>query len=174
MDTQDLVLESILTKIDAGHVTAADFNQLIQESTPEASRNRVRRRTKRTPTTSHVEPETGHQPLQPPTFNDRTMPKRKPLNQQSHGRSKIGHAHSAKTQARTGVQRKPQAHPTQRFLEAARFLQGIIGKDINEASNYADQTALRKVAAKLMSRPGINRDWLHDLLMKMGEIDGTA
>lgn len=89
----------IFTKITEGTVTADDFNKLIQEAVPECLRDRVRRHTIKNATDSHQEPDTGHQPLDLPTFADRVQPKRERQNSsQMHGRGKLGHRHSTRAQ----------------------------------------------------------------------------
>lgn len=157
MSNQDPILETIVAKIDAGTVTTSDFDALIRESTPEAVRNRVRRRTKRTPTERHVDI-AGHQQLQLPTFKDRIAPKRKPGHQQSHGRGRLGHDHSTRTQRRIG--------------EALQFIATHIGKPIDEAAvkTFPDQRLLRVLTTKLLLKPGIDRDWLMNVksLLEIG------
>ena len=100
MNEDDAALAGILKKIDEGTVTCDDFNKLILESTPESIRDRIRRRTIKNTTDSHID-DKGHQQLSLPQFQKRVVPKRKPLHQQNHGRSKIAHAHSARTQKRS-------------------------------------------------------------------------
>jgi len=164
----DSALAEVLEKIDAGAVTCEDFNGLIRqtigESTPEAIRDRLRRRTIKNATASHQEPKTGHQPLDQPVFADRIQPKRKPLNQQNHGRAGIAHAHSARTQARNAAM---ESVPP-RFVKAVEFIEDNFGKPITEEMLANSPANLRTVAAKLMSRPGVDRDWLFDLLRKLG------
>lgn len=98
----DIALTALLEKIERRVVLPEDFNNLIAmtigESSPEAVRDRLRRRTLRNETDSHIDNETGHQPLTLPSFQKRVQPKRKPSHQQSHGRSKLGHNHSVRTQ----------------------------------------------------------------------------
>jgi hypothetical protein len=99
----DQALTDVLGKIDAGKITCEDLNcfihkALIGETTPEAVRDRVRRRTTQNATDSHIEPQSGHQPLVTPQLASRVQPKRQPMNQQNHGRAAIAHRHSARTQ----------------------------------------------------------------------------
>lgn len=100
----------IFKKIEEGTVTASDFNKLISEATPEALRDRVRRRTKKNETDSHIDDE-GHQKLKPPKFADRVQPKRERAdNTQMHGQGKAAHRRSARTQKRK-----------QRAMESKKF-----------------------------------------------------
>lgn len=93
----------IFQKIEEGTVTVDDFNKLISEATPEALRDRVRRRTTQNATDGHIDDE-GHQKLDLPKFADRVQPKReKADNTQMHGRGKIAHKKSARTQKRKAV-----------------------------------------------------------------------
>ncbi len=157
-DELDAALGQVLTKIEAGTVTCEDFNGLIQktvigESTPEAVRNRVRRRTTVNPAASHVDNETGHQPLNLPTFADRVQPKRQPGHQQSHGRAALAHKHSARTQA--GMQ------------TAIEFIQHNVGKPLSEEMlEGVDRESLQALATRLISQPNVDRDWLYGLVRK--------
>lgn len=91
----------IFEKIGNKTVTAADFDQLIHESAPECVRDRVRRRTVRNATSSHLDQD-GHQQLSLPTFADRIQPKRERApGTQMNGRGRNAHRHSARTQKRT-------------------------------------------------------------------------
>lgn len=88
--------EQIIKKIENKTVTTEDFDRLIAESTPESVQERVRRRTQKNATKSHID-RSGHQPLSAPTFAARVNPKRDPGNQQNHGRGKLGRKHSSAT-----------------------------------------------------------------------------
>ncbi len=170
----DAALESVVSKIDSGAVTCEDFNGLIAktmigESTPEAIRDRMRRRTIKNPTDSHQENETGHQPLSGPTMAARVQPKRKPGNQQSHGRAKIAHAHSARTQERTMAASLREAKVPEKFQPALDYIAENIGKELTTEvlAEIPCKTNVRALASKLMSRPGADRDWLYALIQKL-------
>jgi hypothetical protein len=150
---------TIYTKIAEGKATTEDFNQLIQEATPESVRDRVRRRMKTNATDSHQDG-LGHQQLNLPNFNDRVQPKRKPSNRsQMHGRGRVAHRHSAKTQEKT---------MPKRFAEAVEFIREHIGKSDydNALQLIEDKRALNVVATKFMALPNIDRDWLSKLIIK--------
>ncbi len=171
----DLALQSLITKIDGGIVTCEDFNKLISttmiiETTPEAVRDRLRRRTIKNDTDSHIDNETGHQPLEPPTFAARVQPKRKPVNQQNHGRAKLAHAHSAKTQSKTMAASFEDAAIPLKFQDAMAFIIENVGKPLSDEllATINDKPTLHAMANKLMSKPKVNRDWLHDLIIKLG------
>lgn len=171
----DAALESVVTKIDAGVVTCEDFNGLIAktmigESTPEAIRDRMRRRTLRNPTDSHQDAETGHQPLSGPTMAARVQPKRAPVNQQSHGRSRVAHAHSARTQQKTMAASLREAKVPEKFQPALDYIIEHIGKDLTQEvlAEIPCKTHVRALVTKLMSRPGADRDWLYALIQKLG------
>lgn len=171
----DAALETIIGKIDAETVTCEDFNGFITktmlgESTPEAIRDRVRRRTIENPTSSHIENETGHQPLKSPTMAARVQPKRQPMNQQSHGRAGVAHAHSAKTQERTMAASLKEAKVPEKFQDALNFIAENIGEPITNETIAAipNRLYVKTLAAKLMSRPGTDRDWLYALTQKLG------
>lgn len=162
----DAAMEAVLTKIEDKAVTCEDFNRLITktiigETTPEAIRDRLRRRTTVNATDSHIEPETGHQKLQPPTMAARVQPKRQPLNQQSHGRSNVAHDHSARTQARNAE--------LGRLQPAVEFVETNLGKPITEEmmASVPNRQYVKLVATRLMSQPGVDRDWLYDLVHKI-------
>ena len=147
-------LDVVINKIQESTVTVEDFNQLISETTPESIRDRLRRRTLKNATKSHIDNKTGHQPLSPPDINKRVMPKRKAVNQQNHGRSRIANRHSQRTQAR--------------YLDEAIFIKQNIGTPIDENKlvhiNIPD---LLKLATRFMSLPNVNRDWLLSLIDKI-------
>lgn len=155
VNSMDL-LQEVLAKIEDGTVQKEDFNRLILarrpvlESTPEAIRDRVRRRTSENPTDSHLSHD-GHQPLSGPQFVDRVAPKRKPVGQQGHGISKLAHRQSTRTQRR-------------RAMEAVEFIVKSHNKPISESelSQY-DTHILSAVISKLMADPRLNRDWLYSL-----------
>lgn len=157
----DAVLEAVLHKISEKSVTCEDFNNLIckaviGETTPESVRDRMRRRVKRTPTASHIDNETGHQQLELPTFADRIQPSIKPEHQQNHGRAKLGHAHSVRTQMQGMIE----------FINTNSSKP--ITEELVETINNKDR--MRKLVAKLLIKPNCNRDWLYALL---GHLDGT-
>lgn len=156
---EDELLNGILKKIDEGTVTCDDFNRLIKETTPESIRDRVRRRTIKNATSSHIDPE-GHQQLKLPQFQKRVAPKRKPINQQNHGRSKIAHVHSARTQRKT---------MPGKFDEEIQFIVKHIGKNISECDlSNVNRRQLLLVSRKMLTLPNINRDWLLDLCLHLG------
>jgi uncharacterized sporulation protein YeaH/YhbH (DUF444 family) len=147
---EDKLLQSTLRKIDEGIVTRNDFNLLISETTPESIRDRIRRRTIVNPESKHVNKD-GHQKLKLPEFNKRVMPKRKPVNQQNHGRSRVAHRHSSKTQAK-------------QYSEEISFIKNNIGKPLTECDySKCKQDDLSRVVSKMMTIPNINRDWLQEL-----------
>lgn len=157
----DASLTEVIGKIDAGTITCEDFDRFISvnyisESTPEAIRDRLRRRTIKNETDPHIEPETGHQSLKLPTFADRVQPKIKPAHQQSHGRAGIAHRHSARTQAR-------------QIAPALEFIRKHYGKPLSEEiiSSVADQEGLKLLSTRLLTKPNIDRDWLYDLLGRL-------
>lgn len=170
----DAALESVVQRIDSGVVTCEDFNGLIAktmigESTPEAIRDRMRRRTIKNPTDSHQDNETGHQPLSGPTMAARVQPKRAPGNQQSHGRARLAHAHSAKTQQKTMAASLREAKVPAKFQPALDYLAENIGKELTQEilAEVPCKTHVRALATKLMSRPGTDRDWLYALIQKL-------
>ena len=147
---EDKLLQSTLRKINEGIITRNDFNLLISETTPESIRDRVRRRTIINPESKHVNKD-GHQKLKLPEFNKRVMPKRKPVNQQNHGRSKIAHKRSARTQAK-------------QYSEEIGFIKNNIGKPLTECDySNCKRDDLSRVVNKMMAIPNINRDWLQEL-----------
>lgn len=171
----DGVLAEVVKKIDAGTVTCEDFNDLIiktmiGESTPEAIRDRMRRRTLKNATDSHQDNVTGHQQLQPPTMAARVQPKRAPQHQQSHGRAGIAHDHSARTQQRTMSASLKEATVPDRFRPALEFIADNIGEPLTEEVmlNIPDKFFVKALAGKLLSRPGLDRDWLYALVQKLG------
>jgi len=162
----DDVLKTVIDKIDGGTITCEDFNHLIAktmigESTPEAIRDRLRRRTKRNETDSHIEPETGHQQLDAPTFAARVQPKRQPLHKQGHGRSKIAHAHSARTQSRTMA-----ASFEDKYSRAINFIVENMGKIVEEET-LAAIPYLREVSQRLMIKPDVDHDWLYNIIIRL-------
>ncbi len=171
----DAALESVIKRIDSGSVTCEDFNKLIAktmigESTPEAIRDRVRRRTIANPTDSHIDNETGHQPLKLPTMAARVQPKRRPINQQSHGRAGLAHVHSARTQEKTMAASLREAKVQEKFRPAVDFLAEHIGQPITPEilAEVPNKLYVKALAGKLMSRPGVDRDWLYALIQKLG------
>ncbi len=170
----DDALAEVVRRIESGAVTCEDFNGLIRktmigESTPEAIRDRVRRRTIANPTASHIDNETGHQPLQLPTMAARVQPKRKPPNQQGHGRAGVAHAHSARTQERTMSASLREAVVPEKFRPALDFIADHIGTPLSEEAllDIPDRLFVKSLAGKLMSRPGVDRDWLYALVQKL-------
>lgn len=157
-------LDHILAKINIGTVTAEDFNNLISEATPESTRDRVRRRMNHNNdiARSHHD-EHGHSRTSLPTMSARVDPKRTRSNrtQMQHG-GRMGHRHSARTQKRT---------MSRSLKEALLFFRDNIGKEINEELMAGvDKGLVRTLASKLMSKPGINRDWLFELYNTIGEV----
>lgn len=154
----DGALSSVLEKIDKNIVTCEDFNRLIGvvigETTPESVRDRLRRRTIVSDTESHIEPESGHQSLELPTFAGRIQPKIKPRHQQNHGRSRIAHAHSARTQA---------------INAAVEFVVSNHGKPITEEllSTVTNTEFVKYAVNKLIMDNKLDRDWLYQLFRKL-------
>ncbi len=108
----------IFNKIDEGIVTVDDFNKLISEATPEAVRDRVRRRTLKSPTKNHIDSE-GHQQLGLPKFAARVQPKRERANNtQMTGQGKAAHRRSTRTQRRKAAAKSMQEnlHIVTRYL----------------------------------------------------------
>ena len=152
----DLIYETVISKIDDGTVSCDDFNLLIKESTPEAIRDRLRRRNIVNVTKTHLDDD-GHQQLELPEMNMRVQPKRKPDNQQGHGIADLAHKASVRTQARQ-----------QKFTEEIQFIQNNIGKPIEECDwSDVDQRALLAVANKIMELPKVNRNWLSRLCQEI-------
>lgn len=156
-------LKAILLKIESKIVTIDDFNELIQEATPESMRDRLRRRINVNQDTvrSHQD-EDGHAKMSLPVMADRVQPKRKRADrtQMQHG-GKMGHRHSARTQKRT---------MSKSLREAIEFFKGNIGRPIDQSlSTDISHTVLRNVATKLMGKPGINRDWLYNFCSSLSE-----
>jgi hypothetical protein len=152
----DELLAETLSKIDQGNITVEDFNRLIKETTPASIIDRIRRRTLRNVSKSHIDKKSGHQPLSLPNLAKRVAPKRKPVHQQNHGRSKIAHDHSTRTQRQKSVQ------------EAILYVKNNIGKPINECDySSLDKSTLAKVANRMASLKNINRDWLLQLVKQI-------
>ncbi len=99
---KNLKEHKIFKKIEEQTVTIDDFDNLIQESMPESIRNRLRKRINPSDTLAkrHRDVKSGHTKLGGPTLAKRVQPKRKPINQQSHGLAKQAHKHSTDTQRR--------------------------------------------------------------------------
>ena len=74
------------------------------------------------------------------------------------GRGKTGHRHSARTQKRT---------MPQRFAEAAEFIKTHAGQSYEQYRKdlplVEDKYALMALAAKMMSLPNVDREWLNKL-----------
>jgi len=161
-------LKEVMTKIESRTATADDFNRLIKEATPEAARDRVRRRQSASQNTvrSHQD-EDGHSDLKPPVMADRVQPKREreDRTQMQHG-GKRGHRHSARTQKRT---------MSKSLAEAIEFIEENIGQPIDQRllADIEDRSIMHAFATKLMAKPGINRDWLSDFCAKL-EDKGTG
>lgn len=149
-------LESVIDKIEAKTVTCDDFNQLINEAVPASTVDRVRRRTRRTPTASHIDNKTGHQHLKLPKFQARTAPKRAPTNKraQMQHRGKAAHKRSARTQKR-------------QYAEALTFIKKYIGKPISECQPameaLTDKLAMRRLLIGLLNRDNLNKEWLRQI-----------
>lgn len=94
---------SILEHIKDKTIKPEHFNALIFESMPESVRNRVRRRVNAIGkiSKSHTDNKTGHSDISLPSVNKRVMPKREPINQQSHGTAKAAQKRSTRTQNRS-------------------------------------------------------------------------
>lgn len=152
---KDEILESIIAKIDSKSITCEDINMLIKETTPESIRDRIRRRTTINPEASHRDNKSGHQSLKLPSLRGRIQPKRKPENQQNHGRSKIAHKHSTRTQRKNA---------NNIYLKEALWIKNNIGKQINEEEiSGLDLNNLYRLTTKLMVQPNVDRDWLSGL-----------
>jgi len=149
-------LALIEQKIAAGTVTTEDFNQLINEVLPSAGIERVRRRTRRAATDSHIDPE-GHQPLEPNhSIDARVNPKHhtdQGKSQMLH-RGTVGHNTSTRTQRRRAKSR---------FDEAVAYLEANIGKEDYDLSAVQDPQALLALTARLLREGWTNRDWLYTL-----------
>lgn len=140
---------------EEGKLTKRHLNNIL-ESMPETIRDRVRRHTNAPDDlTARHRDEEGHDPV--PEFPMRVEPKRQASgNKQMTGAGRVGHRHSARTQARV----------PQRFVEALSFIQSHIGEDINKCdlTSIKNRPALIQLSQHMMSTPGINRDWLNSLL----------
>lgn len=155
----DILLDNILHKINNRTITCEDIDFLINdtkmlyESMPESVRDRVRRRSLRNATKSHIDDE-GHQPLKDPSLTKRVQPKRKPVNQQSHGKARLAHKHSARTQSR--------------LYEATGYIISKMGQPLTEAfvTKY-NSDIISQVARKLLLKKNVNREWLYELLNKV-------
>lgn len=144
--------DPIFTKIEEGTVTVDDFNKFILEATPESVRDRVRRRT--IPAKKRHLDDDEHSTVKGPKFAGRVQPKRKPSGKaQMHGRGKQAHRQSTRTQ--TEVEGK--------FAESVRFIKENVGKPI-VLDDVQDKATLNKLAARLMTRPNEDRDWLLKLV----------
>lgn len=152
--------EEISKKIENKEVTTEDFNRLISEASLASTTDRVRRRTRKTPTDSHIDAE-GHQHLTSPKFSARVSPKLEPVgdNQMSH-RGKAAHKASTRTQRRKH----------RKFGESIDFVATNIGKPITESmlGTIINKSELSKVITYMLKTPNINRDWLWALQSKIG------
>lgn len=156
--------DPIFQKIRTKTVTAEDFNRLLSESMPESIRDRVRRRTSRNVSKSHLDVK-GHQPMNLPTLADRVQPKRKPRRQQTHGRGALGHTHSTRTQQRKSRLARLHESIPERFKLALQFIVDNLDVPISECKidTVQDKVALHAVATKLLAVPDMDRDWLQQL-----------
>ncbi len=164
VDKQELdkLLDEVISKINAKTVLCDDFNKLIKirmilaETTPEAVRDRLRRRTIKNPTHSHIDTPTGHQQLKLPKIADRVQPKRMPQNQQNHGRSELAHKKSTRTQRR----KSPRL-----FDHVLKFIENNYKKPVTEdvLNSVEDKDNLRLLISKLLTNPQFDRDWLYNL-----------
>jgi len=94
----------IYEKIADNTITKSDFAKLLSEATPEAIRDRIRRRMKIDPLKSHIDDE-GHQSLTQPKMAARVQPsKKKSDGVQMDGQGKVAHNQSARTQKRKSRQ----------------------------------------------------------------------
>jgi len=92
-------IDPIYVMIDEGTATLDDVN-LVLEDVASAVADRIKRRTRKSPTAGHIS-HSGHQSLSLPNLSGRTTPKRKRSDHtQKHGRSKHGHDKSTRTQQR--------------------------------------------------------------------------
>jgi len=149
------LLESVISKIEAKTITIDDINALIAEAVPASTVDRVRRRTRRTPTASHIDNRSGHQHLNLPKFQARVAPKRKPVgNTQMRHRGKAAHKRSARTQKR-------------QYAEALQFLKKHIGKPIAECqtalAGLSDKLAMRRLLVGLLNTDNLNKEWLRGI-----------
>jgi hypothetical protein len=158
----------IFNKIKKGVVTVEDFNKLIIETTPEAIRDRVRRRMKEQNSRKHLDDE-GHQKTELPTFADRVQPKREREGRtQMNGRGKQAHRQSTRTQRRKATLENVPF----RFREGVNFVYENIGKPVNIESLAAIKNFVnfRKLVFHLMTKPNVNRDWLNEVAKKCDKI----
>jgi hypothetical protein len=155
---QDKLLETVLSKIDNCTITTEDLNNLIRESTPEAIRDRLRRRSIKNATKSHIEHD-GDQRLKPPKLADRVSPRRKPPNQQDHGRSEIAHRHSTLTQRRNA-----------KLTEAIAYINENQGKTIN-ISGIQNIALMKKIIQAIIDNPNVNKVWLEQLYKAMSDAE---
>lgn len=126
----------IFQKIDEGTVTVDDFNKLISEASPEALRDRIRRKVKHNATDSHQDAD-GHQKLQGPQFAKRVQPKKeKNPGVQMNGQGKAAHRRSTRTQrrkAKTAVESKQ----FELFFDKAGYVNNL--KSMLEERGYKPQ-----------------------------------
>ena len=141
-----------------------DLQRLLDEATPESARDRLRRRpmAQRNTVKSHQDNETGHSKLSPPELRDRVQPKRERADRtQMQHRGKMGHRHSARTQ-----KGKPQVRES--VAIAIDFITENYGKPFSQwdklLADIEDRAAVAIVAKRMMSKPGINRDWLQEVI----------
>lgn len=93
-------LTEIYRLIDDKSLTVDRLNEFIKESNEKSIRNRVHRKTRKSPLDSHVDNVTGRQPLIAGKFSvaERTHPKHHDPHQQEHGAAEAGHERSTETQ----------------------------------------------------------------------------
>jgi hypothetical protein len=156
--------ESILKKIKAGNVTAAEFDEFINESLSVI--NRVRERTRIDPTASHID-KTGRQPLDPEP--EVPTPKRRPSNRsKSNGRGRQARRRSARTERQKVTEQVVEQ--VGKYDEAVQFVNDNIDKSIEECdlSNVNDKKSLHDLLTRMLSDNSwcgnsINVDWVYDI-----------
>jgi len=157
LESQDQLLNHIIDKIENKTITCEDFNYLISETTPEAIRDRVRRRTTIKTNKNHLD-DKGHQQLSLPKFRDRIQPKReKDPGEQFNGRGKIAHKQSTQTQQR-------------KFSESIQQSLNFISQNKNKhcdtiLENFKYKTTLYKIIKKLYIIE--NTIWYKEIMDKL-------
>jgi hypothetical protein len=159
---ESTTLSSILLKIENKTVGIDDFNALISEATPASAIDRVRRKINPLNRSNRRKHDSSGHAKGLPKLAARINPSRKRSNrtQMQHG-GRQGHRKSVRTQKRNA-----------KLNEAITFFQTNIGKVINDdmTSCVDDIKFLKEIAIKLMSKPGINRDWLSDFVNKVSHV----
>lgn len=149
-ESEESVSEStkhILRLIDEKTITADDFDRFIAETSPTSIAKRVQRQMKHDkigPQLSslgrQVDDKTDHEPAD---HNDPTTTLR------------------GKSALRKQIKRN-KAHPEQ-FREAIEFIESNHGKSLEECqaklADITDPVALKRLAAVLAKRPGVNKEW---------------